>query len=159
MTKIGRFFAVLGVALTIAARAHAQGLPGADTSLKGLERVYVEFAATSLKPETQEKFSSIVKLELRKAGLRIVGERNELDLSRDATVLISFAPLDRSPWPDLSLEWAIVQRVTLPRTGEAIPAVTWRKTDEMHVSGKGVETMLRGTMDKFLNSWLSANGR
>ena len=129
--------------------------------LKGLEKVYVEIVSDALTPETQQKFSSLISLELRKSGVRIAQDKNEVDPSKDGLIMVTFRQVDRPLSKDLSLDWSLVQKATLARTGEAFPLVTWRHIDDRRgiVPRDVAEPMLRAALDKFLNAWLSANGR
>lgn len=163
MSTMGRLFAVLAFAFTMAGAVQAQTIPEADASLRGLKKVWIEVAADPLTGESHERVRSIVNLELRKAGIRVVIDPSEFDKSRDAEVLVSLAALDPSSTKGVvTLEWTVTQTVTVTRTGESMKAVTWRRTNDTRESRwtqKKVETILRETMDEFLSAWLSANGR
>jgi hypothetical protein len=161
MRKAGQMVVVTMVLCLLAGSAFGQSLAPTQISLKKLEKIYVEIQPNSLSPQTHEKFSSLLTLELRKAGLRIAKEKNEVDPSKDGVIVVAFNQLDRPLSQDMSLEWVLIQRATLARTGEALPLITWRHFDDRRgiIPRDVAEPMLRMAIDKFLNSWLSANGR
>jgi len=134
---------------------------GQDASLRGLQKVHVLMERGPLSAEHFESYKSIVSLELRKAGLRIVEDRKDFEDAKDGVVAVAFHQLDRAMSQDLSLELVVFQQVRSVRTGEALVLPTWRLVDDRRavVPPNVSEQMLRGGIDKFLNAWLSVNGR
>ena len=130
-------------------------------SLKGLDRIYVQINADSFPQELRDKLGSIVNLELRKSGLHVVNNKDELDKKKDGIVVISFTQTTRALSQDVTVEWDVIQAAMLQRTGETLPMLTWRHDEtKTNVLARDVaESILHKSMDAFLNDWLSANGR
>jgi hypothetical protein len=102
-----------------------------------------------------------VSLELRKAGLRVVQNSNELDLSKDGLLNISFVKVERALSTDLTLRIDVEQHATLVRTGSVLQMVTWFYEDDRRniIVDQVMQPMLQQGVDRLLNAWLSANGR
>ncbi|MES1192328.1 MAG: hypothetical protein ABUS47_14765 [Steroidobacter sp.] len=159
MNVLFRMFAAVSMLCLFSISAF--GDSSSAESLKGLDRVYVQIDASSLPQDLREKLASIVNLELRKSGLRVADNRDELDKNKDGVVVIKFTQITRVLSQDLSVEWDVLQMAMLQRTRETLPVLTWRHDEaKSNVLARDVaESMLRKSMDTFLNDWLAANGR
>ena len=154
----------LSVLFAIAAvgSADAQYAATQDSSLRGLQRVYVNFQnAGAITAQQQAQAIEFVTLELRKAGVRIVPSAGELDLSKDGLFDIGFIRVNRALSTDLVLRIDIEQAATLSRTGASLQMVTWFYEDDRRniQPDQVLQPMLRQAVDRFLNAWLSSNGR
>lgn len=151
------------MALVMAAPVRAQFAATQDSTLRGLERVYINFQSGggALTPAQLTQSTSFVSLELRKAGLRIVSNVSELDLSKDGLLNIAFVKVERALSTDLALSIDVEQHASLTRTGSVLQMVTWYYADDRRnvVVDQVLQPMLRQGLDKFLNAWLTANGR
>ncbi len=167
---LGAFMRILRIALLplvvaalTASPANSQYAATQDSTLRGLERVYVNFA-TSDKGLSASDLSwalEFVTLELRKAGLRLVRDQNELDPFKDAILNVSFIKVSRAMSTDVTLRLDIEQRATLTRTGQSLRMMTWfYEDDRRNVDAAAtVRPIFVQGVNRFLNSWLAANGR
>jgi hypothetical protein len=143
--------------------AHAQYAVDQPQTLEGLERVLVVFAdpANTIGPDRANEFYNLATLELRKAGLRIIQDPEEFDVSRDGILNLAFVGSENTLTTDLNFRMDVEQGVILQRTNKPYRLVTWYYEKEDRVSDYRAELqpMLVEGLNSFLNDWLSANGR
>ena len=158
LRALSALIVLIGLAVPVAP-SFAQTSQG-EASLKGLTTVYLRVVGNSLSSQQREAFTSKVSLELRKAGIHIAKDPGDL-APNDGAIVVNFHQLNRALSQDLTLEWLLLEQVTLNRTGQKLTLVTWRYVDDRRATQptQVAEPMLRGAIDKFLNAWLSANGR
>lgn len=152
----------LGLVTLVAAHLQAQAVSTQDSSLRRLQRTYVRFEANSeaLTPRVRDQLGEYLTLELRKAGFTIA-EHPE-DLKEDEGLLeVSLAGEGDPRRAEFSLRIALQQRASLKRTGQALWMVTWY--DESHQlpapPDSAARALLASGLNRFLNRWLTANGR
>lgn len=152
----------LGLALLGQGMA-AQVSPVQDSTLRGLGRVHVTFLNSNqaLAPAVYASSVEFVDLELRKAGLRLVQDVSELDMTRDADITVQVNKISRALSTDVAIWVSVNEQVTIVRTGQTLPVVTWLYQDDRRnvVPDQVMQPMLRQAVDTFLNAWLTANGR
>ena len=158
-----RMAASLFFAFVAAGPAQAQLAPTQDSTLRGLERVYVNLqnGGGALTPAQQAQALDFITLELRKAGVRIAQAPSDLDLSKGALFNVAFMKVGSALSTDLTLRIDVEQAATLARTGSRLQMVTWFYEDDRRniAIDQVLQHMLRQGLDRFLNTWLTANGR
>lgn len=153
-----------GVAASIAlpASGAAQYAASQDSTLAGLQRVFVQFTdmGGSLGSATADALRNSAILELRKAGLRVAKDRSELGRD-DAVLNISFITTPRAISTDLSFRIDLEQLAQLERTKQTTSMVTWYyEKSALNTIVKDVaHPMLTKGVNEFLNKWLDFNGR
>ncbi len=151
----------LALAAAVATPVRAQQITAQDSTLHAMRAVYVSIVnPDSGLGNAAQQVQSYVTLELRKAGLRVLQE--QADDSTAGAVLVSFHGRRNTFSTDVEFEILVVQFARLVRTGERFPVTTWRYEAEQ--SGATSEAavamkLLTPGVDRFLSSWLSANGR
>lgn len=149
--------------LISAGQVQAQYTSDQPRSLRGVRTVNVVFAEPTNKIESRirEQLFAQATLELRKAGLRVVGvSGGRAPISSDVVLNIGY--FVRTGLADgVTLRMDVEQRVTMPRTQEALNMVTWFYEAEGSAPSwrSDVSPMLQTGVDKFLSDWLDANGR
>ena len=140
--------------LFITSNSLAQNSLSGNKDLRGLQRVLVVVTPEN---ETQ-KFSPIISLELRKAGLKIAQNKGELG-GGDGVIWVT---IKTNAYPrNAYVEWNLLQQATLTRTKESQSVITWRHVDDRRDVNPSseIDSMVRSSVDLFLNAWLGANGR
>jgi len=143
--------------------AAAQSIPGQDSTLVGLKRVYVKFdiAPGSLDDRTLTAMQDAYTLELRKAGIRVLKSIEEVTASQDGVMLVQFAKIPRSLSTDAIFRIDVRQSARLERSGRTSFMVTWFYEDNgrnVVVPTFAAEASKKG-VDDFISRWLDANGR
>lgn len=152
-----------GLLVTSSSIGQAQYAATQDSTLKGVKRVYLNFADVNgaLGAELATKIAEDAALELRKTGIRVVKNPAELDMREDAVLNVS-AITDKDAWrSDLVLRIDLEQRAQLVRTQQTFQMVTWYyekmlKTADLKVAAR---PMVAEGINKFITNWLDQNGR
>lgn len=141
----------------------AQTIPGQDSTLVGLKRVFVKFDISegALAPQTLQAIQDNVVLELRKSGIRVAKSLEEIDLAQDGVMLVSVAKIGRSLTTDAVFRIDLRQAARLARTGRNAYMVTWFYEDNGRnvVVDQFAAAATRRGVNEFLTQWLDVNGR
>lgn len=156
--RLGLVLALLSPATLSAQYAAAQ-----DSTLAGLQKVYIVFtdAGQGLGTAASEALKNSATLELRKAGIRVAREWSDLD-ANDAVLNISFITYQRTLVTDLCLRIDLEQMAQLQRTKHTTRMVTWyyEKLIQNSVPVKdAAPNMLTAGVNEFVSKWLDMNGR
>ncbi len=155
-------FVGLAASLALPATGAAQFAGAQDSTLAGLQKVFVQFTdmGGALGGATAEALRNSAILELRKAGLRVAKDRSELG-REDAVLNISFITTPRAISVDLSFRMDLEQLAQLERTKQSTLMVTWYyEKSALNTIVKDVaQPMLTKGVNEFLNKWLDFNGR
>jgi hypothetical protein len=155
---------VLAAALSFLSAAPMMGqyVATQDSSLRGLTKAQVRFrlADDVLNPVVKTQLSEYLNLELRKAGLKIVDDSEELD-DKDGVLDLSLGKMDRGRTRDLYLRVSLQQRADLKRTGQSLWMTTWFHETGQHnvVADSVADDVVKDGVNRFLNRWLAMNGR
>ena len=99
-------------------------------------------------------------LQLRKAGIRVAKDRNELTAD-DAVLNVSVITVARTLVTDVWVRMDVEQLAQLARTKKSYPMVTWyyeqNKLNGMPKSDG--PRLVKAGLDEFLSKWLDMNGR
>lgn len=162
---------ILTALFTAALFAPAQAQYAADQarSLTGLQRVYIGFSDLSgnLSPETRQRLYERATLELRKAGVRILeapweGQELQANVGNDGLLNIGIAASGGGFSSDhLQIRMDVEQVVRMKRTEQELRLVTWYYEDNRRPLSwsDDVDAALLNGINRFLNDWLSSNGR
>lgn len=153
----------LTLAMLCPATLSAQYAAAQDSTLAGLQKVYVVFtdAGQGLGSVAAEGLKNSAILELRKAGIRVVRDVSELD-SNDAILNISFITSQRTFVLDLCLRIDLEQMAQLQRTKQTTRMVTWYYEKLIQNSGPVKDTgpiLLTAGVNELVSKWLDMNGR
>ena len=151
-------------ALLLAARpAAAQVVTAQDSTLVGLERVFVhfDFANAALHKPAAAAVQDTFLVALRKAGLRTAASVEELDGARDGVMRVELVTTQRGLSTDTRLRVDVRQAARLARTGRTAYMVTWFHERD----GRGIllddfapEIMRKG-VEEFLLRWRGMNAK
>jgi hypothetical protein len=155
-------FAAGGI-LCSAVPAGAQFAATQDSTLRDLRRVYVNFEVSegAVPGSMANRLSDGVKLELRKAGLRLANSPEELADSTDAILNLTLIKIPRSLSTDFALRMDLEQQATLQRTKQTLKMVTWYYEEDQRnvIPEQAAEPMTKKAVDRLLMAWLDNNGR
>lgn len=158
VVRIGLTFALLCPAALSAQYAAAQ-----DSTLAGLQKVYVVFSDVNqgLGVQAAEGLKNSAILELRKAGIRVARDMSELD-SNDAILNISFITYQRTFVLDVCFRMDLEQMAQLQRTKQTTRMVTWYYEKLIQNSAPvkdNAPILLTAGVNALLSKWLDMNGR
>ncbi len=150
------------VLLTVSTPVVGQYAATQAETLRGLQRVLVVFS------EPNERLEALVlrdlyqdaTLELRKVGIRVATEAEEVDMSTDGVLNMTvFA--DGGFSQNVTLRIDVEQHATLVRTGETKQMVTWfyEAARSGYPADQSARVLLTDGVNEFLSDWLDANGR
>jgi len=142
--------------------AFAQYAATQAETLKELERVLVVFAEPNEVMDVQalRELYQNATLELRKVGIRVSTEMEDIDLATDAILNISvIAGGGFSQAVTLRID--VEQHATLVRTSETKQMVTWyyEASRSGYPTADSAAALLTEGVNTFLSDWLDANGR
>jgi len=133
-----------------------------DSSLRGLSRTVVRFrlADDVINPAIKLQLAEYLTLELRKAGLKLVDDAEEID-DKDGILDLQLGKMDRGRTCDLYLRVSLQQQADLKRTGQKLWMTTWYHETGQHnvVADSVADDVLKDGVNRFLNRWLAMNGR
>ncbi len=159
-----RAMLVAALSLVIVAPAQAQYGPSQDSTLKGLQKVHVNFADATqqLRAGLAQQLYESATLELRKAGMRIAADSTEIAPTTDGILNITLFEQGGGFSNDVvTLRIDVEQLAQLSRTKQTMRMVTWFY--EGQAGGADRNQLASGVLMKgvnaFLNKWLAANGR
>lgn len=153
---------LLLIAVAIPHFGSAQYALSQGRTLQGLDRVYVSFADPNeeMNARDLEQLYTPATLELRKVGIRVTRDPDELDMGSDGVLNISL--LVYTGFSDsVTLRIDVEQRATLLRTGETLQMVTWfyESTQTQPRWRDFARSQLMTGINSLLSDWLEANGR
>ena len=154
------FSLVLAVAL--AAPLRGQYAITQDSTLQGLQQVYLNFQMTedAVSAGLYSELATYLNLELRKTGIRVARMPEELG-DGDGVLNVSLIEIPRTLTTDFQLRVDVEQMATLQRTGQMLRMVTWYYEDpQLNVIPENVaRDMVTRGLNQFLSAWLDMNGR
>jgi hypothetical protein len=161
--KLAHVVGLVAALAIVPAVAHAQYVVNQDSTLQGLQRVYVHFdtSAAALSPQVMAGVQSSVSLELRKAGVRTVHSLEELNGATDGILDVVLVKIPRALSTDFIVRLAVRQSAALSRTQQPFFLLTWFYED----NGRNVSpdqagpAMVSKGVDKLLAAWLDNNNR
>jgi hypothetical protein len=149
-------------ALIMPAKGHAQYGVSQDSTLVGIKKVYLNFTDENggLGVADAESLSGSVALELRKAGIRVAKDRNELTAD-DAVLNVSVITVTRTLVTDILVRMDVEQLAQLARTKKSYPMVTWyyEQNKLNGIPKSDGPRLVKTGLDEFLSKWLDMNGR
>lgn len=150
------------IALLSAAPLTGQYVATQDSSLRGLARTVVRFrlADDVINPTLKVQLAEYLTLELRKAGLKLVDDSEEID-EKDGILDLQLGKMDRGRTCDRYLRVSLQQLADLKRTGQKLWMTTWYHETGQHnvVADSVADDVLKDGVNRFLNRWLAMNGR
>jgi hypothetical protein len=132
-----------------------------DSTLRGLQKVLVNFIDYEGKvgPETSAQVYNSLTLELRKAGIRIARDSTDLNLAQDGILNVALIATPGFS-TSLTVRMDLEQHAQLARTKQTLRMVTWYHEDAKSGAPKALAgPLMLDATNKFLSSWLAANGR
>lgn len=141
----------------------AQAIPGQDSTLVGLKRVFVKFDVSdgTLTTAQLQALQDLVTLEMRKSGIRVLKTLDEVDPAQDGVLLVSLTKIPRSLSTDAVFRMDLRQATRLARTGRSAFSVTWFYEDNGRnvVMEQFAAAAPKRGVNEFLTQWLDVNGR
>lgn len=152
----------LSLFLSSAIPAASQYVATQDSSLRGLTRTQVRFrlADDLIDGALKAQLAEYLDLELRKAGLKVIDDGEELD-RKDGVLDLSLGKMDRGRTCDLYLRISLQQQADLRRTGQSLWMTTWfHEVGQPNVvADTAADDVVKEGINRFLNRWLAMNGR
>jgi hypothetical protein len=139
----------------------AQSDAYSNGSLKGISSVYVVVEELDDDAKiiglTEGAIQTDIELKLRLAGMRVVSEKEGMQLSGSPHIYVraALAPSAKAACVEVGME----QNVLLQRTRECLPGVkTWETGGTiLNPTAQGIRNHIKDQVDIFLNAWRSVN--